>query len=561
MAFWGVELKPGKSFTHNFEKERGRLHLSQATLGTGSTKKKTIVQCEVGDKEPIYVCSLLPEKLETCPLNLEFEEEEDVTFSVIGSHNVHLSGFFYGASEDCCGDEYGSDDYEGATESDSESDDSLEFEYDTEDEEEDGSSDDDFTMYPPSPIPNSGVKIEEILEDEMPTDENGTSKKPKKKKNQSNGTDDSERQIVVKGNTDSPLLESEDEDGFPISAPRESKTKSARSKKSDGVKEEENGTSKKPKKKKNQSNGTDDSERQIVVKGNTDSPLLESEDEDGFPISAPRESKTKSARSKKSDGVKNQDTSEEAVNEMARDAVDERKGSKKRVHDDTSKANGSQRGDNAKQNNKNKKKKVVDGEELVREDVSKSSVNPEHVEANDEPVSVGKAEDGQKSTNEKDTEKKKKNKKNKKNQQDGKAAVTEVEQDKKNESQEVEENAGSKPSHVRTFGNGLVIEDLAMGKPDGKRASPGKKVGVRYIGKLKKNGKIFDSNIGKRPFEFRLGIGQVIKGWDVGVNGMRIGDKRRITIPPAMGYGTKGAGRDIPPNSWLIFDVELINVN
>ncbi|KAK4363428.1 hypothetical protein RND71_018669 [Anisodus tanguticus] len=493
MAFWGVELKPGKSFSHNFEKERGRLHLSQATLGTGSTKKKSIVQCEVGDKEPIYVCSLLPEKLETCPLNLEFEEDEDVTFSVIGSHNVHLSGFFYGASEDCCGDEYGSDDYEGAAESDSESDDSLEFEYDTEDEEEDGSSDDDFTMYPPSPIPNSGVKIEEILEDEKPTDENGTSKKPKKKKNQSNGTDNSERQIVVKGNTDSPLLESEDEDGFPISAPRESKTKSA--------------------------------------------------------------------RSKKSDGVKNQDTSEEAVNEMARDVVDERKGSKKRVHDDTSKANGSQRGDNAKQNNKNKKKKVVDGEELVREDVSKSSVNPEHVEANDEPVSVGKAEDGQKSTNEKNTEKKKKNKKNKKNQQDGKAAVTEVEQDKKDESQEVEENAGSMPSHVRTFGNGLVIEDLAMGKPDGKRASPGKKVGVRYIGKLKKNGKIFDSNIGKRPFEFRLGIGQVIKGWDVGVNGMRIGDKRRITIPPAMGYGTKGAGRDIPPNSWLIFDVELINVN
>lgn len=72
-----------------------------------------------------------------------------------------------------------------------------------------------------------------------------------------------------------------------------------------------------------------------------------------------------------------------------------------------------------------------------------------------------------------DTEKKKKKKKNKKNQQDGKA-VTEVEKDKKNESQE--ENAGTKPSHARTFGNGLVIEELAMGKPDGKKASPGKKV-------------------------------------------------------------------------------------
>ncbi|XP_059304927.1 peptidyl-prolyl cis-trans isomerase FKBP53 isoform X2 [Lycium ferocissimum] len=416
MAFWGVELKPGRPFVHNFEQERGRLHVSQATLGNGSTNKKCIVQCKVGDKEPIYVCSFLPEKLETCPLNLEFEEDEDVTFSVIGSHSVHLSGFFYGESEDCCGN--GSDDYEGAG---SDSDDPIEFEYDTEDEDEDGSSDDDFSMYPPSPIPNSGVKIEEILEDEKPTDENGTSKKSKKKKNQSNGTDE----------------------------------------------------------------------------GNTDSALLESEDEDGFPISAPRESKTKSVRSKKSDGTEDQDTEEEAINEKARDNVDERKGLKKRVRDDTSKAN-------------------------------------------DQRV----------------TEKKKKKKKNKKNQQDDKAAVTE--QDKKNESQEVEEN---KPSHVRSFGNGLVIEDLAMGKPDGKRASPGKKIGVRYIGKLKKNGKIFDSNIGKRPFEFRLGIGEVIKGWDVGVNGMRIGDKRRITIPPAMGYGTKGAGRDIPPNSWLVFDVELVNVN
>ncbi|KAJ1440095.1 FKBP-type peptidyl-prolyl cis-trans isomerase domain [Sesbania bispinosa] len=73
-----------------------------------------------------------------------------------------------------------------------------------------------------------------------------------------------------------------------------------------------------------------------------------------------------------------------------------------------------------------------------------------------------------------------------------------------------------------------------MGKPDGKRAAPGKKVSVKYIGKLKKDGKLFDSNVGRIPFKFRLG--QVIKGWEVGVNGMRVGDKRRITIPPSMGY-------------------------
>ncbi|EPS73883.1 hypothetical protein M569_00878, partial [Genlisea aurea] len=124
-----------------------------------------------------------------------------------------------------------------------------------------------------------------------------------------------------------------------------------------------------------------------------------------------------------------------------------------------------------------------------------------------------------------------------------------------------QETKEAKPFQVRSFPNGLVVEEILMGTPDGRKASPGKKVSVHYIGKLKKNGKIFDSNIGKAPFKFRLGIGQVIKGWDVGVNGMRIGDKRRLTIPPAMGYGAKGCGAAIPPNSWLVFDVELVDVN
>ncbi|PHU29948.1 Peptidyl-prolyl cis-trans isomerase FKBP53 [Capsicum chinense] len=157
-ALWGVELKPGKPFTLNFEKERGRLHVSQATLSTGSTSMTSIVQCQVGDKKAICICSLLPEKQERCLLNLEFEEDhEDITFLVIGSHSVHLSGFFYGESEDCFGDEYASDPYEeAAAEIDSESSDSIKFEDVAEDGDKDGSTDDAFSMYPPSPIPNSG---------------------------------------------------------------------------------------------------------------------------------------------------------------------------------------------------------------------------------------------------------------------------------------------------------------------------------------------------------------------------------------------------------------------
>ncbi|GBG74314.1 hypothetical protein CBR_g18725 [Chara braunii] len=112
---------------------------------------------------------------------------------------------------------------------------------------------------------------------------------------------------------------------------------------------------------------------------------------------------------------------------------------------------------------------------------------------------------------------------------------------------------------VRQFPNGLEVRELKMGKPDGKLAKPGKTVLVNYIGKLP-NGKVFDSTVGKRPFAFRLGVGQVVKGWDIGVNGMRVGDKRQLRVPPSLGYGSQGVKGVIPPNSTLVFDVELVEV-
>ncbi|KDO55989.1 hypothetical protein CISIN_1g0083482mg, partial [Citrus sinensis] len=98
MAFWGVEVKPGKPFTHTADDVRGRLHISQATLGIGTAPKKSVVQCNVGDKSPVFLCSLFPEKAESCQLNLEFEEADEVVFSVIGPQSVHLTGYFLGAS-------------------------------------------------------------------------------------------------------------------------------------------------------------------------------------------------------------------------------------------------------------------------------------------------------------------------------------------------------------------------------------------------------------------------------------------------------------------------------
>ena len=107
--------------------------------------------------------------------------------------------------------------------------------------------------------------------------------------------------------------------------------------------------------------------------------------------------------------------------------------------------------------------------------------------------------------------------------------------------------------------NGLIIEDIKMG--DGSEAFEYNKVTVNYTGKLE-DGSIFDSSLkqGRTPFAFTLGVGSVIKGWDLGVKGMKVGGRRKLTIPPELGYGDQGAGNIIPPGSTLVFEVDLLSV-
>lgn len=105
----------------------------------------------------------------------------------------------------------------------------------------------------------------------------------------------------------------------------------------------------------------------------------------------------------------------------------------------------------------------------------------------------------------------------------------------------------------------LVKEDLTPGK--GAEAKPGDTVKVHYTGTLL-NGKKFDSSLDRNePFEFKLGAGAVIKGWDEGVVGMKVGGKRKLTIPSDMGYGKSGSPPKIPPNSPLVFEVELLEIS
>jgi peptidylprolyl isomerase len=119
------------------------------------------------------------------------------------------------------------------------------------------------------------------------------------------------------------------------------------------------------------------------------------------------------------------------------------------------------------------------------------------------------------------------------------------------------------PGKMTELANGLKYTDTVVGT--GAEATPGHKVSVHYTGWLYNNGqkgKKFDSSLDRgQPFSFSLGSHQVIQGWDLGVDGMKVGGKRTLIIPPDLGYGARGAGGVIPANATLMFDVELLKVD
>ncbi|XP_065854103.1 uncharacterized protein [Euphorbia lathyris] len=210
MAFWGVEVKPGNPFTHLSDSKGGRLHVSQATLGFGTGTKNSVVQCNVGAKCPVFLCSLFPEQSESCQLNLEFEEADEVVFSVIGPRSVHLTGYYLGASRhyklDDESESYGEDIVDTDTEKSPGVSDEEEY-------EDSFIDDDELQVIAPSPAFSDGV-AEETLGEGGKEDAKTKNRRLRKKYQSSQADEDddctSQQQAFSNGGTDVMDIEGED---------------------------------------------------------------------------------------------------------------------------------------------------------------------------------------------------------------------------------------------------------------------------------------------------------------------------------------------------------------
>ncbi|KAL9244021.1 hypothetical protein vseg_017838 [Gypsophila vaccaria] len=491
MAFWGVEIKPGKPFTLPCNKSIGRLRISQATLGSGSSiSKSCCVQCNVANKSPVLLCSLLPDKVESLHLELEFQEPHDVTFSVIGPRSVHLTGYVLPTSphlllRDDESESFGEDIGDADTEASDE---------DVSDEDEyDGSFIDDGEPKCSSPSPSPTEDYEEVLGRKKTAMKKGIRKRLKKT-------------FVLS-----------DSEGDYVASPRNRSSKCVEIFDSD----------------------EDDQKLLSSLYGNVKdcNASKRKVDDVAGQLMSDQQSDDEIVKRKKKHNVTGQAT--------AGHLADDGKVLAKKLDITAGKAT-----DVCQSPDIKVKRKVVDvaGQDTdgCQSDDKKGKKRKKLDDVAGEPV--GDCESDKK------VERKKRKKKK---------SLVETEKSSnvgKNEANDSVENGGTttKGCSTTTTG-GLVIEELEIGEQDGKVASSGRKVTVHYTGRVKEQGLVFYSTVGKSPLKFRLGKDAALDGLHLGIDGMRAGGKRRLLVPPELGYGSKG-GDGVPPNAWLIMEIELLRV-
>ncbi|KAK9051535.1 hypothetical protein SSX86_028162 [Deinandra increscens subsp. villosa] len=534
MAFWGIEVKPGKPYTHSSKNGGGRLRISQATLAVGTATLKSLVQCNVGDKRPVLLCALLPNKTESLQLDLEFDEAEDVMFSVIGPRGVYLTGYYVGNNRHSNmqddSESFGEDIANSETHESNHSTDEDEY-------EDSFINDDEPEPLTPSPVSSKG---DEDDEGDFMKNRNGNGHhKRLKKRYQSIESDDEMSAPVI-----------DDEDDFPISSVCKNKKSQALGEKvnKEALPEEEKRTKNNHDKYKSDavnSQALDSKDKVVRV---VDDKTEGKEDELNSSVQCLAEvmPEKKSKRRKK----KQESSKEEKATEVLA-AKDDQKPNDKRSEMLTSAEVDSEKKSKPKKKRKGHSEANVDDAENNLLAGIKQDDN-QHAVDKSSGVDSNQLVNGNQSDEKK--VKKKKRKTSKTQEIDGNTDV-EIEKENNNQSPTEPESCNKK-----TLSNGLVIEDLVTGNSKGKVAAAGRKVMVQYVVKLKENGHVINSN-GDTPHKFRLGDKEVIEGLNVGLEGMRVGDKRRLTIPPSMSLGYKGDGENVPPNSWLVYDVEMTSIH
>ncbi|CAM6030181.1 unnamed protein product [Sphagnum balticum] len=495
--FTGVQIRPEEPYTEP-EPEGTKLRVTHATLGLESKgKQRTVVKCEVGERPEVLLCSLVPGVSESTSLDLLFDEE--VVFTVSGDASVHLTGYYEPYEDQYssgAADDYDSEEEDGYEFSDEDIDDDME-----EDEFGDfGGPDDVFAVRSSGGYKNPYNVVHRGLRIEEVNEEQPVAA--------ANGANKH-----LKAITDGSESKKRKKDDVSKNGANESAVKSTIKDADENRSEDEDGFAL-PGKNKKAVHSLEQSPSKsptVTRMGVTPTPLKTTGD-----VETPAEGKKK--KKKKEKAAKAQASNEKITktSELKADGDIQELAAASKLADKTPAKKMTEKRVDTKQGTVEKSRKETSGEVV-------QPTAPTKVAAKAQPK-------------------------------------TPIEKRVGAEQVTVEKPSKKEGSTMKKYPNGLEIENIAMGKPDGKQAKPGKRVSMHYIGKLKSNGKIFDSNVGKKPFDFRLGVGEVIKGWDVGVNGMRVGDKRRLTIPPQMAYGPEGVKGTIPGNAWLTFDVELVAV-